>query len=143
MRFMALIQKGVAAATHRMPKRISPRGHALADYTSVGLFALVATLFWKRNPRAAVAALAAGMAQAGTALITDYPGGLRSLIDFPTHGNIDMGLAAMLFTLPNILEFDDSPEAKVFRMMSLGLTAITGLTDFQTPPTPRSAPRAA
>jgi hypothetical protein len=140
---MALLQKGVAAATHRMPKMISPGGHAVADYANAGIFALMGVLFWRKNPPAALAAFAAGVAEVATALATDYPGGVVRAIDFSTHGAIDMTLAATLFAVPGMLRFDDSPEAKYFRIMSLNLTAVAGLTDFEGEPAPRRRRRAA
>jgi hypothetical protein len=128
---MALLQKGIAAATSRMPRMISPRTHAMVDYSNMALFAALGVLFRKRNQRAAFAAFAIGAVEAVTVFTTDYPGGIAGLIDFSTHGTIDMGVSAALFAIPGMLRFQDSPEAKYFHWMSLGLTAITGLTDFE------------
>ncbi len=128
---MALLQRGVAVVTNRMPKVLSPRGHAIADYATIGMFALMTAVFWKRNRRAAISALLSGLAETGTVLLTNFPGGVVRVIDFPTHGKIDMGLGAATFTMPNLLGFDDEPEAKFFRMMGLNVTAVTGLTDFE------------
>src|SRR5690348_8808891 len=72
---MALLQKGVATVTQWMPKVLSPRAHAIADYATVGTAALFSILFWNRNRNAAVAALLSAAAEAGVSLITDYPGG--------------------------------------------------------------------
>ena len=127
---MALLQKGVAAVIRRMPKMISPGGHAVADYANAGIFALMGMLFWRKNPKAAVAAFAAAIAEAGTALVTDYPGGMVRVIDFSTHETVHMGLSAALFAIPSMLRFDDAAEAKYFRLMGLNLTAVAGLTDF-------------
>ena len=38
---MALMQKGVALAAGRMPKKITPRAHAALDYAIAGSFALM------------------------------------------------------------------------------------------------------
>ncbi|MGE0407145.1 MAG: hypothetical protein AB7O65_12680 [Candidatus Korobacteraceae bacterium] len=128
---MAFLQKSVAVATRRMPKMISPRGHAVADYVNVGVFFVMGALFWRRNPRAAAAAFAAGLAEASTSLMTDYPGGVANIIDFPTHRTLDAGLAALTFALPNVMTFSDTPESRYFRLMGLNLTAVTELTDFE------------
>ncbi len=127
---MPFLQRGVATATKRMPKVISPRGHAIADYAIAGLCLLMAVRFWKRNRRAAVASLALGVVEAGTALVTDYPGGIVPVIDFSTHGTIDIAMAATTFALPGLMSFDEEPEARFFRMMGLGATVVGGLTNF-------------
>ncbi len=140
---MALLQRGVAAATHRMPKMISPGGHAVADFANAGILTLMGVFFWKKNPRAALAAFAAATAQAAIALATDSPGGVVRVMDPSTHEAVEMGLATALFALPGILRFHGSAESKCFRMMSLNLTAVAGLTDFEEEPSPRRRRQAA
>ncbi len=54
---MPVLQKGVAALANQMPKVISPKAHAIADYATIGTFGLLAGLFWGRSKRAAIAAL--------------------------------------------------------------------------------------
>jgi hypothetical protein len=88
-------------------------------------------LCWKRNQRAAIALAACGAAEAGVALLTDFPGGIARIIDFPTHGKIDMALAGAIFAIPGIMGFAGEPEFKYLRAMGLSITAITGLTDFE------------
>lgn len=127
---MPVLQKGVAALANRMPKVISPKAHAIIDYVTIGTFGLLAYLFWKENKRAAIAATTCGLAELTTALLTDFPGGVAPLISFPTHGRIDMGLAATCVSLPNLMRFDNEPEAKWFRLLGLNITGVTGMTDF-------------
>lgn len=128
---MPVLQKSVAAITNRMPKVISPKTHAIIDYVNIGTFGLLAYLFWRNNnKRAAIAASTCGMSELTTTLLTDFPGGVAPLISFPTHGRIDMGLAATCVSLPNLMGFDDEPEAKWFRILGLSITAVTGMTDF-------------
>src|SRR5207302_8445469 len=73
---MALMNKGVQMITERMPKVISPRTRAILDYSTAAGFFLGAALFWRSHKRAAIASLACGIAEAGTAMMTDYPGGV-------------------------------------------------------------------
>ncbi len=127
---MPLLQKGAAAIANRMPKVISPKAHAIADYITIGTWGLLAYLFWERNRPAALAAMSCGIAELTTTLLTDFPGGVTDLIDFPTHGRIDMGLAATSTALPNLAGFDEEPEAKWFRILGLNITAVTGMTQF-------------
>ena len=128
---MPILQKGVAALANRMPKVISPKGHAIADYATIGTFFLLAGLFWGRNKRAAIAALICGGSELATTLLTDFPGGVAKVISFPTHGKIDMGLAATAASMPSFMGFDDDPEAKWLRIMGLNVTAVTAMTDFE------------
>ena len=128
---MPVLQKGVAALTNRMPKVISPKGHAFADYVTIGAFGFLAYAFWKRNKHAAIAAMSCGVAELTTTLLADFPGGLSRRMSFATKGKIDMGLAAVCTSMPNLMGFDDEPEARWFRILGLGLTAYTGLTEFR------------
>jgi hypothetical protein len=125
---MPLLQRGVAAATHRMPRIISPTAHAVIDYITVGSFFLMAAAFWRRNKRAALSSAMCGSAELGTVLITDFPGGVAKIIDLPTHLRIDMGLAAMAATLPDFMGFKDEPESKWLRLLAVNITANAGLT---------------
>ena len=127
---MPLVNKTVGAVTKALPKVISPRVHAVIDYATVGAFVLMGVLFWKNNRRAAVAALACGAAEATTALLTNFPGGVSDVISFRTHGKIDAALAGATASMPNLLNFGDEPEAKHFRIQGGMIAAVTGLTDF-------------
>jgi hypothetical protein len=55
---------------------------------------------------------------------------VTGLISFPTHGKIDMGLAAMTATLPEFMDFKDGQDMGFFRAQAVLITANTGLTDF-------------
>jgi hypothetical protein len=128
---MPLMQKGVAALENRIPKVLSPKQHAIADYITLGGLVLMTALFWKRNKRAAIASLICAGAEATNTLLTDFPGGVTDVISFRNHGRIDMGLAATCSAMPNFMGFDDADEAKFFRMMGLNITAVGALTDFE------------
>ena len=62
--------------------------------------------------------------------MTDYPGGVKPVISFETHGKIDAGMAGLTATVPTFLGFGDEDEAKYFRGAALAETVITGMTDF-------------
>ena len=128
---MPIVQKGVAAMSDRLPKVISPKAHAIADYVALGALVVTGALLWNRNRRASIAALSCAGAEAANTLLTDFPGGIGKLISFPTHGKIDMGLAATCSALPNFMGFNDEPEAKFFRIMGLNITTIGALTNFK------------
>lgn len=127
---MALMQKGVALAAGRMPKMINPRVHSALDYAVAGSFLLMGALFWKRNRRAALGSLLCGGATAAISLLTDYPGGVRKVIPYAMHGQIDSGLIAMTAAMPKLVNIKDDPEAKFFSRQAIAKTAITAMTDF-------------
>ena len=127
---MALLQKGVALAAGRMPKMISPRVHSALDYAVAGSFLLMGALFWKRNRRAAIGSLLCGGATAAVSLLTDYPGGVRKVIPYSMHGQIDTGLVAMTAAMPGLMSVEDAREAKFFSRQALAKTAITAMTNF-------------
>ena len=125
------MQRGVALAASRMPKKITPRVHAALDYAIAGTFLLAGAVFWKRNRRAAFGALLCGGATAAVSLLTDYSGnGSHHPISYPMHGQIDTGLIAMTAAMPRLVHIEDEPQAKFFSFQSLAKTAITGMTNF-------------
>jgi hypothetical protein len=130
---MALTQTATKMVTDRLPKVLDARTHAIMDYVTVAGFVALAAMFWGRNKRAAIGAAMCGGAIAATSLLTDYPGGAKRVISFPTHGRIDVGLAGMTVAVPNFLAFAGEEEAKYFRGAALVETLITGLTDFDSP----------
>ena len=127
---MPLVHMATKAVARRLPKVFDPRTHAVADYLVAGAFFAMGAMFWKRNKRAAIGALLCGAATTATSLLTDYPGGVHRAISFPAHGRIDMGLAGLTATMPNILAFSEEVEAKYFRGVALVETVVGGLTDF-------------
>jgi hypothetical protein len=128
---MAIMQRGVALAASRMPKKITPRVHAALDYAIAGTFLLAGAVFWKRNRRAALGALLCGGATAAVSLLTDYSGnGSHQPISYPMHGRIETGLIAMTAAMPRLVRIEDDPQAKFFSREALAKTAITGMTNF-------------
>jgi hypothetical protein len=127
---MPILQKGVAALADRMPKVISPTAHAIIDYATIGAWFALGAWMLGRNKRAGISAMICGGAELANTLMTDFPGGVADVISFPTHGKIDMGLAATASALPNFIGFDNEDEAKWFRIMGLNITAVGAMTDF-------------
>jgi hypothetical protein len=119
-----------------LPRMISPKAHAVVDYATVGAFLMGAGFFWQRSKRAALGALICAGAELAASLLTDYPGGVKKVISFPTHGEIDLGLAAMTATMPEFLAFKDDSERKFFLVQGVLITAVSELTQF-----PRQAGR--
>lgn len=127
---MAIMQKGVALAASRMPKKISPRVHSALDYAVAGSFLLAGALFWKRHRRAAVGSLLCGGATAAVSLLTDYSGASSKPISYSMHGQIDTGLIAMTAAMPKLMNIEDEPQARFFSGQAMAKTAITAMTNF-------------
>jgi hypothetical protein len=128
---MGMLESGVQAITGRMPKVLDPRAHAILDYAIAGSFFVAGALLWARHRRAAVASIACGVAEATTAMITDYPGGAKPLISFHTHGRIDAGMATLVGAMPIALNFANDVESRWFRAHGIAIAAVTELTDFE------------
>lgn len=116
--------------TKPLPKLLSPKGHAIADYITIGAFAATAAVYWNRNKRAAIGALICAGAELVVNLLTDYPGGVADVISYRTHAKIDIGLAAMTATMPEFMAFPDDREKTFFTAQAVGITAVANLTDF-------------
>lgn len=130
---MPLTQTAANMVADKLPKVLDAKSHAIMDYVTAAGFAVMAAMFWGRNKRAAIGAAVCAGAVTATALLTNYPGGVKRVIDFRTHGRIDAGLAGMTAAIPNFLAFNDEDEAKYFRGAALMETVVTGLTDFDSP----------
>jgi hypothetical protein len=127
---MPVLNRIAKVITKPLPRMVSPTAHAVVDYVTVGSFLVSAGFFWRRNKRAALAALICGSADLILSLLTDYPGGVKRVISFPVHREIDLGLAAMTATIPEFLAFKDDSERKFFLAQGALITAANELTRF-------------
>ena len=131
---MPLLQSLVQSVGQKaLPKVISPKAHAIIDYATAGSFFLMAALMWKRHKRAGISSIVAGAGELANTMLTDFPGGVVREISFRTHGHIDMGLAAMVASMPGFMNFKDDPETRFFTAQALAITAVGALTDFDAP----------
>jgi hypothetical protein len=126
---MALLNSAVALATKKLPKAVTPKGHAVIDYLTLGAFIVTGALYWRRHKQAALSAFICGGAELALSLMTDYPGGVKKVISFPTHCKVDLGLAAMTAAMPEFMGFKDDREKRFFLAQSAGITLATNLTD--------------
>ena len=114
--------------TRAVPKVISPRMHAAADYSTVAsLFALGAYLR-DRNTTASKFAYANASLVLLTSLCTDYPGGAIRGMSFRMHGVMDTLQAGMLALGPSLLGFSDTDDARLFyahAALEMGVVAAT------------------
>ena len=130
---MAISTSVADALTKRLPKVVSPKGHAIADYLTIAGFFVAGALFWRVNKRAALASFMCGGAELAVNLVTDYPGGVRPVISFPLHGKMDLGMAAMTATIPEFMGFAKERQRGFFLAQAGIITATTNLTNFSRP----------
>jgi len=126
---MSMLNTVARAVTKPMPRIISPKSHSMLDYVTAGVFLASAGFFWKRNKRAAIASLVSGTAVAAVSALTEYPGGVNGVFGLERHRNIEIGLAAMVATMPAFFSFEDEPEKNFFRIQGVLMTCISELTD--------------
>lgn len=117
-------------ALDRMPKTISPREHAVADFLLLGASVAAAAAMYRRSRVAAASALTLAAAEAASMAMTDYPGGIIGMISFPAHGRLGLGLSAMALSMPGLMELKGAPEKQFFYAHAAAATAIIGITDF-------------
>lgn len=129
---MNWIQTFSGLATRSLPKVMTPKGHAIADYAMAAAAFIAAVAFFRSNRKTAgVAALVAGTIQTVNPLITDFPGGAFKVIDFPTHGRIDVTATGVMASLPQLMGFAHEPESQFFLLHAGVATAVIGMTDFE------------
>ena len=112
------------------PRVISPKTRAVLDHVNVGILLMTGAWFWRRNKRAALGALVGGGATLVLNLLTGYPGAARSVITFRSRRDIDLGLAAMISTMPEFFAFKDDEERKFFIAEGVLMAIVTELTQF-------------
>jgi hypothetical protein len=119
--------------SRKLPKLVPIHAHLAADYLLAGSFFAAGTWFWRKNPRAALAALICGGSALGLALLTTTPGGRRKPINPVLHGKLEIGLAAAIATMPEFLRFENDREKNYFLTSAAGLTVLSNLTRFSVP----------
>ena len=118
------------AIQSRLHKTINARTHGIIDYVYAGMFLTLGFIFVKSNKRAAAASFTTGAFVLVQSLLTDYPLGVKPVISFHTHGQIDGAFASTSWALPFLFGFSETPQAKIFTSSSLVEGAVVALTDF-------------
>lgn len=127
---MPFLDRLTAKITDRMPSMISPRMHSILELACAGGFLLHAASAWERDRNVAVSSAGCGLFLMTNAALTNFAkrGGFSS--DLDSHGRVDIGLAAMIGTLPSLMGIKDKYDARFFRVQAVALAALAGLTDF-------------
>ena len=127
---MSVANIAVNQLENRLPKLIDARKHGMIDYGHAAFFLGMAFVCRKSEPRAALAALLTGSFVLVQSLLTDYPLGVKKVIPFRIHGQMDAAFAASSFMMPKVFGFSDSAAASVFKGNSFVEAAVVGATDF-------------
>jgi len=127
---MSIATAAVNELENRLPKIIDARKHGMIDYCHAAFFLGMAYVCRKSEPRAALAALLTGSFVLVQSLLTDYPLGVKKVIPFRVHGQMDAAFAASSFMIPKVFGFSDSAAASVFTGNSFVEAAVVGATDF-------------
>ena len=114
----------------RLPKIISPTTHGIIDYCHAAFFAGMAAVCWKTNKRAAIAAAGTSALVLVESLLTDYKPGVKRILPFTVHGQIDGGFAAISLAIPKTFGFAGTNEAKIFQINAFVEATVVGLTDW-------------
>ncbi len=125
---MPVLSTVVDELTQKLPKIVAADAHVAADYAIAGSFLAAGTWFWRRNRPAARGALICGGSALGLAVLTSYPGHKKRLISFPIHGKLEVGLAAMIATMPEFLRFEKN--RGYFLTKAAILIAVSNMTCF-------------
>ena len=127
---MSVATVAVKQPENRLPKASDARKHGMIDYCHAAFFLGMALVCRKSEPRAALAALMTGSFVLVQSLLTDYPLGVKKVIPFRVHGQMDAAFAASSFMIPKVFGFSDSAAASVFTGNSFVEAAVVGATDF-------------
>ncbi|MGI4830814.1 MAG: hypothetical protein ACRYFU_21875 [Janthinobacterium lividum] len=127
---MSLATAALRQIESRLPKIISPTTHGIIDYCHSAFFATFAVICWKRNKPAAIAAAGTSALVLVQSLLTDYKPGVKRVLPFSIHGQIDGGFAVLSLAIPKTFGFAGTKAAKVFQANALVEATVVGLTDW-------------
>jgi hypothetical protein len=127
---MSIVNSIATRVADHLPKSVDARGHAVIDYLMLAGTLAAAAFLFRRNRAAGACAVIAAVTQGTNILLTDFPGGVFKSISFPMHGRLGLGIAAMVASMPKMMNFDKEPEARFFQLHSLAAISLIGMTDF-------------
>lgn len=110
---------------------ISPRAHAVLDYSVAATFFAASAHFHRKNRAACTLAFLNGAMVLGMSLLTNYPGGVWRTLSFRGHRTGDIVQAALAGLGPTLFGFADTPEARFFHGQALSEAAVIGATDWE------------
>ena len=127
---MSLTTTALHQIESRLPKIISPTTHGIVDYCHSAFFATFAVICWKRNKPAAIAAAGTSALVLFQSLFTDYKPGLKRILPFSVHGQLDAGFAAFSLAIPRTFGFEGTKAARLFQANALVEATVVGFTDW-------------
>jgi hypothetical protein len=131
---MPVLGSSVDILSRRLPKLFSTRAHHAADYAMAASFALGGVWFWRQNRPAAAASWISGGSILALTLLTTYSGRRKRLLDVGLHAKAEVAVAALVATMPELLDLREHHVRHYFRTQAAILTLISNLTSFAPPP---------
>src|SRR5947209_5726018 len=113
-----------------LPKVISPRGHAIADWALFAGTLGAAYCMGRKNRIAGLCALSTALVEGTNVAFSDFPGGIVRKASFPTHGRLGLGNLPMFAALPALMGFANRPESLFFYGQVGRAALVIAMTDF-------------
>jgi hypothetical protein len=107
-------------------KPISPKAHALIDYTLAGSLLVLPTVF-KLNKKVKTIYAVEGVMLLGYLALTETPVAVKPVIPFTTHGKIDSFNIAQFALQTGLKPFRKEKKATIFNIVFTALAGITVL----------------
>lgn len=127
---MPMLDRLAVKVTDQMPSMIGSRMHSLVDYATAGAFLLYGSSAWHRDRRVAVSSVGCGLFHLLTSVLTDYSEHRVDRLNMEHHARVDLGVAAMVGTMPTFMGMKDKKDVSFFRWQAVIIGAAAGLTDF-------------
>ena len=127
---MPFLDRLAIKVTDQMPSMIGSRMHSLVDYATGSAFLLYGASAWGRDRRVAVSSVGCGLFHLLTSAVTDYSERRPDRLNMEHHARLDLGLAAMVGTMPTFMGMKDKRDIRFFRWQAVIIGAAAGLTDF-------------
>jgi|1186.fasta_scaffold366811_1 hypothetical protein len=124
----------------RLPKVISPRSHAIIDWSLFAVTLGAAYMFGKKNRIIGLCALTTALVEGANVAFSDFPGGLVRKTTFPTHGRLGLGNLPTFAALPALMGFAKRPESLFFYTQVALAGLVIATTDFNAQVTNTSEP---
>jgi hypothetical protein len=128
---MPLLDRLTVKITDQLPSVISPKVHSVVDYGTAAAFLLFGAWAWNRDKRVATSSVGCGIFHLLTSVLTDYSGRRPDRMAMEYHARVDMGLAAMIGTMPSFMAMEDKYDARFFHVQAVVIARAAGLTDFR------------
>ena len=110
-------------------KIINPKIHAILDYAVV-LFLFCSPFLFHFGPAVTIFTFALGLVHLIMTFITDFPGGLTSLLSLKVHGMVELAVSIVLMIFALVGDFEQAIESYFYIGFSIAVFSTWVLTDY-------------